>query len=437
MNKKIIIATIVGVVTYVVSLAWFDEVQSRLLGVIMGMMVVWMTEALPLGMSSLLLIVLMPALGIASMKLIQGNFFNAIMFLFIGGVLLASAVERTGLHKVFANKVLSIFPATPRGMIYGIMIAAAILSALISNTAVAALLFALVPALATSPKAATRLALAVAFGCNIGGIWTPIGTPPNMILLGFMAEKGLPVISMVDWVVNMTPVVLFMLITVPWVLSLGTKNVEVIEPVKGPMDLTRPQKKVAIMILTLVTILVLNEPLSLGLDDKLLLLGFGLLAFWPKFGVVDWKTRDRFPMDIFFLFGAGFVISAAFSATGLAEAISESFAVASGFSLFYLYLFVAGVVVIATTIMSNTALIAMVLPVIFAFASQTTADVTLLLTVATIAASYAFLLPISTPPNAIVMQGGHVTVGQMARFGLVANILGIISVVLAATFFWG
>ncbi len=436
MNNKIIIALSLGIVCYGAALTSFTQPQAGLIGIITGMMVVWMSEAIPLGMSSLLLIILLPAFGIVDMQLVQGSFFNSIMFLFIGGVLLANAVERTGLHKVFANKVLTFFPATPKGMLYGIMTAAAILSALISNTAVAALLFALVPALATSPKAAERLALAVAFGCNIGGIWTPIGTPPNMILLGFLEKNGLEAISMVDWVINMTPVVLFMLITVPWVLSLGTKNLKTIEPVPGKIAFTKDQKKVAGMISVLVLLLVLNEPLAFGLNDKLLLLGFGLLSFWPDFGVIAWKDRDRLPMDIFFLFGAGFVISSAFSATGLAVAISDSFAVAENFSPILIYCFVAGVVVLSTSIMSNTALIAMVLPVVFVFTGQVAVDPTLLLMIATIAASYAFMLPISTPPNAIVMQGGHVSVMQMVKFGFVANLLGITAIVLAAAFFW-
>lgn len=438
MNKKIILALVIGVSVYLLSLFWFNftEAQSRLIGVIMGMMVVWMSEAIPLGMSSLLLVIILPTLNIIDMKAIQGSFFNSIMFLFIGGVLLANAVEKTGLHKLFANKILMLFPPTLKGMIYGLMIAAAVLSALISNTAVAVLLFALVPALSTSPKAASRLALAVAFGCNIGGIWTPIGTPPNLILFGFLADNGLRTYTMVEWVINMTPIVLLMLLIVPWLLSWGTKNVEVIEPIRDKIKLTIEQKKVASLIVLLVVLLALNDPLSLGLDDKLLLLGFGLLVFWPKFGVVKWKERDRFPMDIFFLFGAGFIISTAFTSTGLANAISTSFGAVVGMSNVLLYLFVAGVVVVATTIMSNTALIAMVLPVIFAFSTQTTADPTLLLTIATVAASYAFLLPISTPPNAIVMQGGHLSIGQMVKFGFVTNLIGIITVVGAASLFW-
>ena len=286
-----------------------------------------------------------------------------------------------------------------------------------------------------------RFALAIAYGASVGGILTPIGTPPNLILLGIMNDKGMEAIPFFQWMWMVAPLVLIMLIIVSFLLSLGVKN-ESIHQEKKVHLLDVSQKKVLYILGGLVTLLLINAPMKpywsgLGLSEAGILLGAGLLLFMPLINVLDWMDdKAKIPYRIIFLFGAGFSIAKAFSGTGLANEVASYLIVMTEFPPILLLFSVAFLITFTTEITSNTALISIMLPVIYAVAEQTGINTTLFMMVATVCASYAFMLPIATPPNAIAMSSGVVNVKDMLRYGVILNLLGILFIVLMAEFFW-
>jgi len=189
--KNILISVFIALLGYFASGYVFDEIQARLIGVVIFLVAMWTNEALPLGVISLLPIILFPAFDILGTNATTANYSKSIIFLFLGGFLLAIAVEKIGLHKVIAHKILNIFPSSSRGIIFALAVTSAILSSLLSNTTTALLLMPIALFLTDITKLKIRFVLAIAYGASIGGIITPIGTPPNLILMGFLQENQL------------------------------------------------------------------------------------------------------------------------------------------------------------------------------------------------------------------------------------------------------
>ncbi|AZR80887.1 SLC13 family permease [Thiomicrospira sp. S5] len=438
--KGLIWAILSGLVVFAVLTPFLPGIQATLLGIVVTMVFLWSNEALPLGWVALLPIVLFPLFGITHTNEVAPNYAQSIIFLFIGGFMLAIAIEKTELHHVISQKMLAVFPATPRGMIYALSITSGGLSAFLSNTTTALLLMPLALFLTERRELQMRFALAIAYGASVGGILTPIGTPPNLILFGFFDQHLIPGISFAHWVLMVLPLVAAMFVVVGWVLALGTVN-ETLKTDFKPQPLNSGQKKVLYLVSALVAILVINAlATSLlgwsGFNEKGLLLGFGLLLFLPPFDILNWQDTKKIPYEIIFLFGAGFAIAGAFTTTGLADQLAWLLQHIAVFPTWLVIAIIAFLVTFSTIITSNTALIAMVLPILLAVCEQSGLDSRLLMMVATVCASYAFMLPISTPPNAIAMSSGAVSVKTMATYGLAFNLLGITFVTLTANLFW-
>lgn len=438
---KVSIGVSIGFVAYALALLLFNQTQSQLIGVIAFIVTLWTNEALPLAVVSLLPIVLFPAFGILDTKATALNYSNPIVYLFLGGFLLAIAVEKTDLHRLIADKMLGIFPATPRGMIFSLVLTSGLLSSILSNTTTALLLMSIALFITEDAKLKLRFVLAVAYGASVGGILTPIGTPPNLILLGVMQEKGMEVIPFFQWIWMVAPLSLLMMISVSFLLSIGVENVP-IKREKHTELLTFAQKKVLFLIGSLIILLLLNAPMKpywngLGLSEPGILLAFGLLLFMSPLNILDWMSdKDNIPYRIMFLFGAGFSIATAFSATGLAQEVASHLILMTNLHPILLLFVVAILITFTTEITSNTALISIMLPVIYSVAQQTGINTTLFMMVATLCASYAFMLPIATPPNAIAMSSGVVNVKSMLRYGIILNLAGILCIVLIAEYFW-
>lgn len=439
--KKIAVAMIIALVVFLLSFMPFTLTQALLLGVIAFLVTLWTNEGLPLGVVSLLPIVLFPSFGILSTNLTTQNYANPIIFLFLGGFFIAIAVEKSNLHKWIANKIFSIFPATPKGIIFSLTISSGLISSLLSNTTTALLLIPVALFLSDDAKLKMRFALSVAYGASVGGILTPIGTPPNLILLGFMQDKGMEAFSFVEWIWMMTPLVFVMFIAVASLLSIGVSGAK-ISFEEEKKELNSEQKKILLLLGGIILLLLLNAPLGsywggLGLNESVVLLGGGLLLFAPPFSILDWMDdKGKVPFRIMFLFGAGFSIAAAFSSSGLANEVASYLITFSQHPLLFIILSIAVLVTFTTEITSNTALISVILPIIYALAIQTNMDARLFMMVATVCASYAFMLPIATPPNAIAMSSGAVNVKDMLRYGFALNLIGIFFVVIIADFFW-
>jgi len=439
--KKIGFGLLVGLIVLLISVNIFNFTQASLLGLIALLVVLWTNEGLPLAVVSLLPIVLFPAFSILTTKSTSVNYAHPIIFLFLGGFLLAIAVEKSNLHTWIADKILNLFPNTPRGMIFSLAITSGLLSSILSNTTTTLLLMSIALFITEDLKLKLRFALAIAYGASVGGILTPIGTPPNLILLGVMYDKGMEVIPFFQWVWMVAPLAFVMFIIVSWILSIGTDNRPIHREVeKKTLDST--QKKILTLMGALITLLLVNAPMKpfwggLGLSEAGILLAIGLMLFMPPFSILKWEEdSSKIPFKIMFLFGAGFSIAKAFGATGLADEVASYLIALTDLPPILLLFSVAMLITFTTEITSNTALISIMLPVIYSVAEQTGINATLFMMVATLCASYAFMLPIATPPNAIAMSSGAVNVKSMIKYGVFLNFIGIFCIVMIAEFFW-
>ena len=439
--KKIVLALAIGFAFFALSLSAFNLTQSALIGSIALLVTLWSNEGLPMAVVSLLPIILFPAFSIMDTKATSMNYSHPIIYLFLGGFLIAIAVEKTHLHTWLADKILAIFPPTPRGIIFSLVFTSGLLSSILSNTTTTLLLISIALFLTDNIQLKMRFALAIAYGASAGGILTPIGTPPNLILFGIMQDHSMELIPFLKWMGMVAPLVFSMFFVVASLLSIGVKDLEV-NFVKNEKKLDLNQKKVLYIIAFLISILLLNAPFKpywngLGLSEAGLILACGLLLFMPPFNLLDWmQDKAKIPFRIMFLFGAGFSIAKAFSQTGLADEFASYLLSITHLPPLLLLLSIATLITFTTEITSNTALISIMLPVIYSVAEQSGINTTLFMMVATVCASYAFMLPIATAPNAIAMSSGAVHIKDMARYGVVLNLVGIGLIVLIAEFFW-
>ena len=439
--NKILLSLILGLLMFFIANIAFNTQHSILLAIIVFLVTLWTNEGLPLGVVSLMPILLFPAFDILSTNATSVNYSKSIIFLFLGGFMIAIATQKTDLHKYISNKLLSFFPNTVRGIMFSLAITSAFLSSLISNTTTALLLIPIAMFLTDDLKLKLRLVLSIAYGASIGGIITPIGTPPNLILLGFMEQNSIEAVSFVSWMFLTLPLALVMLVIIPYVLSLGVSDLKIQREIEDNIRLTPNQKRLSMILISLVVLLFANSKIEpfysgLGLNEKVILLGFGLLMFVPKIGFLQWEDTKKIPYEIIFLFGAGFSIASAFSSTGLANEIATYLLALTNLPTILLIVLVAAMITFTTEITSNTALISIALPIIYSLGQSSNIDTTLILFVATICASYAFMLPIATPPNAIAMSSGVVKVKDMAKYGFLFNILGILAITTIALVYW-
>jgi len=439
--RGIFIAVIIGSLFFVLATFIFSVEHSTIIGLVAFLVTLWTNEAMPLGAVSILPIILFPTFGILDTQAVTANYSKSIIFLFLGGFMLAIAIEKIGLHKYFSAKLLSFFPKTSRGIIYALAITSALLSAVLMNTTITLMLMPVALFLSENIKLKIRFLLATAYGASIGGVLTPIGTAPNLILLGFLEENDMPTLAFGEWMLLMSPVVALMLLIMPWVLSWGVKNECVADVSHAVPELTSAQKRLYGIIIILASVLVANtflkQTFGMALDEKIVLLGFGLLMFVPKIGFLVWEDTRGMPYEIIFLFGAGFSIAAAFSSTGLAADIATKLSFISTLPLFWMLVSVALFVTFSTEVTSNTALTSIAIPIFYEFAKMMPGNEgTMLLMAATVAASFAFMLPIATPPNAIIMSSRIISIKKMASVGLKLNFIGITVLSFVAYFVW-
>lgn len=439
--KKIATALLMALAAGFAATFVFTLQQAQLLGIVTFLVVMWTNNALPLGVVSLLPILLFPAFGIIELKDVTPNYAKSIIFLFLGGFMLAIAMQKCGLHTQLSNRLLRIFPHTPRGIIYAMAIVSALLSSILSNTTITLMLMPIGLFLTENLRLKIRILLAIAYGASLGGILTPIGTAPNLLLLGYLDMIGQHAPTFTGWMGMTAPVVAAMLLVVPWILSLGVENEKIGEPPGDSEPFTREQKKLLFILGGLSLLLILNTPIKpwypgLGLNEKGLLLAAGLLLFMPGINLLEWEDSRAIPYEIIFLFGAGFSIAAAFGSTHLAEAIAQKLSFVHQLPLWLTLAVVALVISFSTEITSNTALTSIALPVMAQLYGLENPTTMLILMVSTVAASYAFMLPIATPPNAIIMSSRIIKVKTMASFGFFIDLIGVAVVSITAYLLW-
>ncbi|MEM1115230.1 MAG: DASS family sodium-coupled anion symporter [Bacteroidota bacterium] len=442
----------------------------RAAGVALLMAIWWMTEALPIAATALVPVALFPLLEVASIREAGASYAHPIIFLFLGGFLLAKGLERWNLHRRIALRVIAAVGTEPRRIVLGFMLAAGLLSMGISNTATAVMMLPIalsvvdlarrddVGTAAEDHTFALTLMLGVAYACSVGGLGTLIGTPTNALLAGFVEETYGVEISFAGWMALGVPLVAVGLATVYLVLTrvifpLRLEGIPggqafIREQLAALGPLSTPERRVA-LVFGGVAVLWMVRPLLQTVvpgasDGGLAILGAVLLFALPAGAasgaegaasgarLLDWATARTLPWGILLLFGGGLSLAGAISETGLAAWIGAQLALVGALPTWALVAVVVVVIVLLTELTSNVATAAAFLPVLAALATSVGAAPGLLLVAATVAASCAFMLPVATPANAIAYGSGHVSMAEMAKAGVWLNVVFVVLVTAVA-----
>jgi sodium-dependent dicarboxylate transporter 2/3/5 len=411
------------------------------------MAVWWVTEAIPIPATALLPVLLMPALGVMPIERATAPFANPVIYLFLGGFLIAAAVEASGLHRRLALAVIRLVGAAPSRVVGGFMLAAAFLSMWISNTATVVMMLPLATSVIEleqqdAPAGAFGLALllGLAYAASVGGLGTLIGTPPNALLAGFLAEAYEVKIGFGTWMLLGVPLVV---VALPMTWLLLTRVMFPLRTVERPGASGAIERQWAALgplsrtefLVGSVTALAatgwifrsLLDDLLPGLSDAGIAIGAALLLFLVPGAdrgrrALEWSHAERLPWGVLVFFGGGLSLAAGIQDTGLARWIGSALAGAGALPLVLIVLGAATLMIFLTEFTSNTASAASFLPVAAALATAIGVDPVTLAVPIALAASCAFMMPIATPPNAIVYGTGRIPLRQMIRAGLVLNL---------------
>ncbi len=433
----------------------------------------WVTEALPIPATSLLPLILFPLTGVVSFEETVVGYADPNVFLFLGGFTLAVCMQRWNLHRRLALTIISKVGTNPPTLILGFMASTAFLSMWISNTATAMMMLPI--AMAVIGQVAelvnqedmgvdtsfgrfsfgTALMLGIAYSATIGGVGTLIGTPPNAIFASVVGSMFDTDISFAQWLLYGFPIaVVFTLLA--WAYLIRAFPIKELGHIRGGEEvverqlaslgpITRPERMVGAVFVSVAALWIfrslLLEDLIPGLSDPLIaVLGAVLLFLIPvNFArgefLLDWDSAVEIPWGILLLFGAGIAIATGFTETGLSEWVGNQLAALAGVHMVVIMLAVVALVVLLSNVTSNTGTVSMMLPVMVAMAvTMQVHPYALMITCAT-AGSFAFLLPVGTPPNAVVFGSRYITIPQMAKAGLLLTLLTIVLLPLV-TYFW-
>lgn len=433
----------------------------HLLGVTLWMVLWWLSEAVPLAATALVPIAALPVLGVLPIGTVTAHYGNPLIFLFLGGFLLAAAMQRWGLHRRIALQILARLGRTPRGIIWAFALATAFLSLWISNTATAVMMVAVgasvvdcVESRTADPAIATRfgkaLMLTIAYSASIGGVGTLIGTPPNALLASLLAETRGIEIGFFRWMLFGLPIVAVMLPLMHLLLTRVLFNLDELDLTAvrsllrdefhalGPMS--PAERRVAVVFALAAAGWIFREALSLPISDSGIAVTAALALFALPAGpgkgrLLDWSVAPELPWGVLLLFGSGLALAGAFEATGLAEAVARHATRLETLPLWALLLTITAGLVFLSEITSNTASAATLLPVMAAVAAGLGASVEWLTLPVALGASLAFMLPTGTPPNAIVFAYRGLTLADMARAGFWLNLVSIVVITAAVLWF--
>ncbi len=440
--------------------AWY----TAAIGLLMAIW--WATEAVPIAITSFLPIVLFPLFGIASIEQTVLPYSDDVIFLFLGGFVVAFAMQRWDLHRRIALTVLQYTGGNGRSLIGGFMLASALISMWVMNTSTTMMLLPIgisviavihnsVAGLDEKAKQHFQYALllGIAYAASIGGISTLVGTAPNAIFAGFMADTYGTEVAFANWMLVGVPVSALML-PLAWIaLTRIVYKVDFRTSGEGRHELRRlkqemgristPEKRVAIVFVSIAALWItrplLNKiPGLTGLEDSMIAMAGAIVLFLVPSGsredplLLRWEYAERLPWGVLILFGGGLALARAVSNTGLAEWIGTSLQALGTLPLFGLVLITTTLIIFLTELTSNVATTTTFLPVVGAIAVESGFDPLLVTVPVTLAASCAFMLPVATPPNAIVFGSGLLTIPTMMRAGMALNIIGIVVVSAAA-----
>ena len=456
--------------------------ENNMAAVALLMAVWWITEIVPLAVTALLPIVLFPLLGIMDGKLISSTYYNHIIFLFIGGFIIALALQKWNLHKRIALKILMLTGISPAKILLGFMLASAFLSMWISNTATTMMMLPILLSVLGKledlygkeklKNYSIGLLLGVAYSSSIGGIATLIGTPPNPIfaqiyLINFPKN---PEISFSQWMLFALPLAIIMFTLMYTLLYfLFIKGQNKIWKGKSSVNFNMEYHKlgkasyeeiiVLIIFISTAILWMTRSALNIGnfrfagwssllnyptyLNDGTVAIMMSLLLFLIPSKrnkgevLMDWETVKKMPWGIILLFGGGFALASGFKESGLSTYLGNEMHILNGLHPLLIIFAVSAIMIFLTELTSNSSSTTMILPILATLAVSTDIHPLMLMLPATFAASMAFMLPVATPPNAIVFGSNRLQIKDMARAGLILNIIGIIVISLWTYFFAG
>lgn len=436
-----------------------DAKAWQVLSLLALMVIWWVSEAIPVAATALLPLALLPVLGIVKPIEAAAPYADPIIFLFIGGFMIAVAIERSGLHRRIAMGVLSVVGSSPAAIVGGFMLATTLLSMWISNTATALMMTPIAIAVCTAAtcpgpdqrKLMAACVLGVAYCASIGGLGTPVGSPTNLIGLRWLEANGVG-LSFPQWMMMGVSIIL-VLVPIAWLLltrvfyrlprHLG--DAEAHEVIKaqsrglGPMRTA--EVRVVIIFLGVALAWMFREPLTKlpglsGLTDMVIAIIGACLLFMvpagkpekPGKALLDWDSAERIPWGIAILFGGGLSMAAAMEATGVTLYIGSQIQGIGALPLVAIIVIIVAATVFASELASNVATLTAMLPVLSVIVTATGADPLIVGASATFAASLGFMLPIATAANAIAYATGAPRQAEMLRIGFLLNVLGIFAI---------
>ena len=427
-------------------LAWLTA------GVTILMTIWWISEAIPIYATGFIPIILFPLLGLFELKIVASSYAHPLVLLFLGGFIIASAMEGCGLHKRIALKILSLAGTSPSKIIAGFMFTTAFLSMWVSNTASTIMMLPIATSVIVffsrqknieNNRFSKPLLLSIAYSASIGGAATLIGTPTNIMLASILSDTYNYEISFIDWFIVGLPVTL-VLIPLVWfflnkiIFKVPSDNSRALETtlfkMKKEMGTATLKEKIVAIVFLLTAILwifrkTLNSYFNLSLNDTSIgILGALLLFIIPSGSnerACNWKTANQIPWGVLFLVGGGIALSKAIKESGLAEWIGSFSNYLYGLDVYVLILISVALIILLTELNSNTATVATFSPILIIFAVGLEVNPLFFVIPTTIAASCAFMLPIATPPNAVVFGSGKVNINDMIKAGFILNIISV------------
>ncbi|OPY38223.1 MAG: Sodium:sulfate symporter transmembrane region [Methanoregula sp. PtaU1.Bin051] len=436
----------------------------------------WITEAIPLSATALLPLILLPLLNVVSFSEAATPYADPIIFLFLGGFIIAAGMQRWSLHRRIALEIIRYTGTSPRRLVLGFMVATAFLSMWISNTASTMMMIPMAVAIiATLAKESSDgkdspgllqfrscLVLAVAYAATIGGIGTIIGTPPNGIFIAQVHAlfPGAPRIDFFQWLLFGIPfAALFLLLAWIWLTRVAFRSMPQDIPGATPIisgersalgKLSRGELWTLLVFCCTAACWILADPKNIGdfvipgirtflpgVSDSVIAVGGALLLFIlpvdRKAGIfaMDWQTAVSIPWDILIIFGGGLSLSAALVKTGAANLIVQLFGGLAGLPFLLIAVILCIVLIMMGELMSNTANASIMVPLMAVLGVAIGVNPVLLMLLSSLVAALGFMLPVSTPPNAIAFGTGFVTMNEMMRTGVVLNLMGIVLIIIA------
>lgn len=439
-----------------------NENANSVIAVALWMVIWWITEAVSISVTALLPLILFPVLNIMSITDVGANYGSPIIFLFFGGFVLALALEKVNLHKRIALSIIKITGTTPNKVVLGFMIATAALSMWISNTASTVVMLPIAMSVIgllindedgytkNDQNFALSVMLGIAFSANAGGIATVIGTPPNSVMIGLLENEYNIEISFLKWMTLGLPFSLILLIIayvvlVKWMfpnkqLQFNASK-EVINSELKKLGPISGKEKMVLVIFGITVFLWIFRTLinkifpGLGLSDTIISMLAAVALFSVPYNlrkgdfIIKWNDTQKLAWGILILFGGGLALAKGMSVSGIVAIVSNAIATSEISILFTASLLIL-LMLFMTELMSNVALVAVLAPVVAGIAIGLEIPIIYLLIPVTIASSCAFMLPMATPPNAIVFASGYIKVHQMAKVGIILNLIAVLLLIL-------